>query len=143
MHPYLPFASLPAAVLAAWFTASHWSDSDHARYRVPNVAPIEELSDLKKANTAPEEKPDIKVSVFLPHIPPKPPAPVPTLILHSIMTGTDVRMASINGRLVKEGDQIEGYRVKHIASDGVELTRGGKPRHLPMRPLHELSRPAR
>jgi hypothetical protein len=57
------------------------------------------------------------------------------------MTGTDMHLATINGQVVKEGDRVEGYLVKRITADGVELAKGGKTRRLPMRPLHELPPP--
>ncbi|TNE75276.1 MAG: hypothetical protein EP334_10635 [Gammaproteobacteria bacterium] len=143
MHPFLPFASLPAAVIVAWFSASHWSDTAPGRYRTPSVVQIEEVSEFKKVQVLPGREADIRVSSFLPPIPPKPPAPIPTLILHSVMTGSDVRTASINGRIVTEGDQISGYKVMRIAANGVELERGDQTRRLPMRSLHELSQPVR
>ncbi|NOR19115.1 MAG: hypothetical protein GQ538_03395 [Xanthomonadales bacterium] len=102
---------------------------------------IEDPSVPVDVRSGPVEKPDIRVAAFLPHVPPKPPAPAPTLILHSVMTGNDVHLATINGQLVKEGDRIEGYLVTRIAADGVDLARGGKTRRLPMRPLHELPPP--
>ena len=52
-----------------------------------------------------------------------------------------MNLATINNRLVKEGDLVAGYRVKRIAPDGVQLAAGKELRHLPMRPLHELPAP--
>ncbi len=141
MHPYLPFAALPIAVTAAWFTASSSTVSDPGRYRVPSVAQIEEPSVPSDMRSGPGEKSDIRVAAFLPHVPPRPPSPDPDLILHSVMTGTDVHLATINGRVLREGDRIAGYRVKRITADGVELAAGDKTRRLPMRPLHELPPP--
>jgi hypothetical protein len=141
MHPYLPYATLPIAVVAAWFAASHWPGSEPGRYQVPSVTQIENPSEPLAAHSGLFEKSDIRVAAFLPHVRPRPPAPEPALILHSVMTGTDVHLATINGQLVKEGDKIQGYLVKRIAADGVELTAGAKTRRLPMRPLHELPPP--
>ena len=141
MHPYLPFAALPLAGLAAWFAASQWSGSDPGRYHVPSVAQIENPSVPDAAHAGSSGKADIRVAAFLPHVPPKPPAATPNLILHSVMTGTDVHLASINGRVVKVGDTIQGYRVQRIAADGVDLTAAGATRRLPMRSLHELPPP--
>lgn len=141
MHPYLPFAAIPLAGLAAWFAASHWSGSDPGRYHVPAVTQIENPSVPVAASTDQTGKADIRVAAFLPGVPPKPPAPTPDLILHSVMTGTDVHVASINGRVVRVGDTIQGYRVQSIAADGVELSAGGATRRLPMRSLHELPPP--
>lgn len=141
MHPYLPFTALPAAVLVAWFGASNWADGEPGRYRVPSVAPIENPTVPAQALSQSIEKPDIRVEAFLPHVPPKRSAIAPTLILHSVMFGTDVNLATINGRMVQEGDTIEGYLVKRITADGVVLTGRGKTRRLPMRPLHELPPP--
>ena len=141
MHPFIPFAALPIAVTAAWFAATHWQGSEQGRYRVPSVQQIENPSVPVDVRSQPEGKPDIRVAVFLPHLPPKPPATVPTLILYSVMTGTEANLATINGQLVKEGDSIEGYQVQRITADGVDLMRGGKNRRLPMRSLHELSPP--
>ena len=139
MSPYLPFAALPIAVMAAWFGASNWSASEPGRYQVPRVAQIDDPSALVKTRREePAEKADINVKAFLPHVPPRPAAPEPTLVLDSIMTGTDVSLASINGRIVKQGDRVEGYLVRRIAADGVQLAAGGKTRRLPMRPIHEL-----
>jgi hypothetical protein len=141
MHPYLPFAALPIAVTAAWFAASHWAGSEPGRYRVPPVAQIEEPSVPPGMSAQPAGRPDIRVEAFLPYVPPRPPAPAPTLVLHSVMTGTDMHLATINGRVVKEGDRIAGYLVKRITSDGVQLAAGDKTRRLQMRPLHELPPP--
>lgn len=138
MNPYLPFAALPLAVTAAWFAASNWAGSEPGRYRVPPVAQIEDPLVPSNERTRQIARSDIRVDVFLPRRPARPPAPVPTLILYSVMTGSDVHLATINGQLVREGDSIEGYRVKRITADGVDLTRAGKNRRLPMRPLHEL-----
>lgn len=143
MHPYLPFAALPIAVTAAWFAASNWSSSEPGRYRVPPVAQIENPSVPGDERAESAAKPDIRVAAFLPHVPPKPPAPAPALILHSVMTGTDVHLATINGQVVREGDRVAGYRVNRITADGVDLAKGGKTRRLPMRPLHELPAPKR
>jgi hypothetical protein len=141
MHPYLPFAALPVAVTAAWFVASHWPGSEPGRYRVPAVTQIEDPSVPVNVRSEPVEKPDIRVAAFLPQVPPRPPAPATALILHSVMTGTDMHLATINGQVVKEGDRVEGYLVKRITADDVELAKGGKTRRLPMRPLHELPPP--
>ena len=141
MHPYLPFAALPIAVTAAWFAASNWSGSEPGRYRVPPVTQIEDPSVPVLAHTDSTSMSDIRVVAFLPRPPSKVPAPPPELILNSVMTGAQVYLASINGRLVKEGDRIEGYLVKRITAEGVELARGKTVRRLPMRPLHELPRP--
>ena len=141
MHPYLPFTALPAAVLVAWFGASHWTDGEPGRYRVPSVAQIEDPIVPARAPLQSIEKPDIRVAAFLPHVPPKRSAVAPTLILHSVMFVTDVHLATINGRVVQEGDRILGYLVKRITADGVVLTARGKTRRLPMRPLHELPPP--
>jgi len=142
MHPYLPFAALPVAVIAAWFGASHWSASDPGRYQVPRVVQIEDPSALMEARSRPAETPDIRLKAFLPHVPPRPPGPEPTLVLQSVMTGKDVRLATINGQNVKEGDRLEGYVVQRISPDGVELVIGKNIRRLPMRSLHELPPPA-
>jgi len=142
MHPYLPFAALPLAVTAAWFAASHWSGSEPGRYRVAPVQQIEEPSVPDDERSLTPAKSDIRVAAFLPHVPPRPPVPDPTLILHSVMTGSDVHLATINGQVVREGDSIAGYQVKRITADGVELANAGNTRKLPMRPLHELPPPS-
>ena len=141
MHPFAPFAALPIAVTAAWFAATNWSGGEPGRYRVPPVEQIENPSVTAVMPAQHFGKPDIRVAAFLPHIPPRPPAPAATLILHSVMTGSDVHLATINGRLIREGDRIEGYRVERITADGVDLSLGGNTRRLPMRPLHELPPP--
>jgi len=141
MQPFLPFATLPLAVVTAWFAASHWSGSEPGRYRVSSVEQIENPSVPIDAHFQSAEKANIRVAAFLPHVPARPAAPDVALVLHSVMTGTDVHLASINGRVVKEGDRVEGYLVKHISADGVELAKEGKTRRLPMRPLHELPPP--
>jgi len=141
MYPYLPFVALPVAVIVAWFSASSWSASDPGRYHVQRVAQIDDPSALMNARSQPAEKTGIHVKAFLPHVPPRPPAPKPQLVLESVMTGTDVSLATINGRIVKEGDRVEGYRVRRITADGVLLADGGRTHHLPMRPLHELPPP--
>ena len=142
MHPYLPFAALPVAALVAWFGASHGSIGQPGRYQVPRVAPIDDPSALMGTRAEPAGKPDIRVTAFLPVAPAVPPAPEPTLVLHSVMTGKDARLATVNGRVVREGDRVEGYLVRRISAEGVELERGERTRRLPMRPLHELPPPA-
>ena len=139
MNPYLPFAALPVAVTAAWFAASNWTSSEPGRYRVPSVTQLEEPAVPGTTGLADAIESDIRVDVFLPREPARPPAPEPTLILHSVMTGNHMHLATINGQLVKQGDKVAGYLVTGIAADGVELTRGSKTRRLPMRPLHELA----
>jgi hypothetical protein len=141
MHPYLAFTALPIAAIAASFAASHWPDSEPGRYRVPSVAQIEDPSVPMEVRSQSVEKPDLRVAAFLPYVPPRQPDPAPDLILHSVMTGADTHLATINGQVVKEGDPVEGYRVKRITADGVELAKGGVTRRLPMRPLHELPPP--
>lgn len=142
MHPYLPFTALPAAVLIAWFAAPYLSASDHGRYVVPRIQQIEDPSALMAGRSQIERKPDIRVQAFLPRMPPRAPAPRPRLILQSIVIGDQLNLATINGRSLQQGDRIEGYVVQRITADGVDLTRGGGRRHLPMRPLHELPPPA-
>jgi len=143
MHPYLPFAALPVAVIAAWLAAPRASVSDPGRYQIAQVKQIEDPSALAEARSQPAEKPDIRLKAFLPHVPPRPPAPEPTLVLNSVMTGKHVRVATINGQIVKEGDRVKGYLVRRIAADGVVLADGDKTRRLPMRPLYKLPPPAR
>jgi hypothetical protein len=58
------------------------------------------------------------------------------------MIGKDASFATINGQLVREGDRVDDYLVESIASNGVELSGLGESRFIPMRPLHELARPA-
>jgi hypothetical protein len=141
MHPYLPFAAIPIAVTAAWFSAAHWSGGEPGRYRVPPVAQIESPSVPADERAESAAQPDIRVAAFLPHVPPRPPSPAPALILHSVMIGSDVHLATINGQVVKQGESIAGYLVQRITADGVELVNGGETRRLPMRPLHELPPP--
>jgi hypothetical protein len=142
MHPYLPFAALPIAFAAAWFAAANWSSAEPGRYRIPPVTQIEDPSVPLPRHSDAAEKTDIRVSAFLPRARSRAPAPPPVLILNSVMTGADVYLASINNQLVKAGDELEGYLVNRITADGVELTRAGKTRWLPMRPLHELPPPS-
>lgn len=143
MQPYLPFATLPIALAAAWFAASHWSGSEPGRYQVPSVAQIEAPSIPLEMRSNTLAKPDIRVTAFLPHRPARASSAAPSLVLHSVMTGSGVHLATINGQLVREGDRIEGYLVKRITAEGVELTGRGKTRRLPMRSLHELPPPTR
>ncbi len=139
MSPYAPYLALPIALSAAWFVGPEWAGSNPGRYRVPAVVQLEEPAAVGVANVSESAgKPDIRVAALLPRVPPNPRGPSPTLILHSVMTGAEVNLASINGQLVKEGDSIEGYRVRRIAADGVELSSAGETRELRMRALHEL-----
>lgn len=139
MSPYVPYLALPIALSAAWFAGSEWTGSGPGRYRVPAVVQLEEPASVEvEIAGESDRKPDIKVAALLPRVPPNPRGPSPTLILHSVMTGAKVNLASINGQLVKEGDSIEGYRVKRIAAEGVELSSAGETRQLRMRSLHEL-----
>lgn len=141
MHPYIHFTALPIAVTAAWFAASHWTDNDPGRYRLPSVPQLEDPSASALVRPQVDETTDIKVSAFLPQVPPRPEKPEPTLVLHSVMTGSDVNFATINGQVLREGDSVDGYLVRHIGADGVELAHGNSVRRLPMRPLHELPPP--
>lgn len=141
MNPYLPFATLPIAAFTALFVAGHWSPGDPARYRVPSVVQLEAPAVPTDVNARLEGNTNIRVAAFLPHQPPRPSAPAPALILHSVMTGSDVNLATINGQLVSEGDRVAGYVVRRITADGVELASGENIRRLPMRPLHELPPP--
>ena len=143
MHPDLPFTVLPAAVLIAWFAAPEISASSPGRYQVARVQQIEDPSALMEARAQAIEKPDIRVQVFLPHKPPKPPMPEPELILQSVVVGDQMRLATINGRNLQRGDRVEGYVVRRITTNGVDLAQGQRTRHLPMRPLHELPTPTR
>ena len=142
MHPYLPFLSLPAAALSAWLAASHWPESDSFRYQVPRIVPVEDVPELMNNRSVSDEEAVIRHTAFLPQMPPIPPTVQPTLVLHSVMIGKDTNIATINGQLVKEGDRISDYLVKRIAANGVELSNLDESRFLPMRPLHELARPA-
>ena len=141
MNPYLPFAAVPVAVAAALFIASQWSGSEPGRYRTPAFTQLENPTMPVKAHAEATEEAAIRVTAFLPSVPPRPPAPAPTLVLHSVMTGDQVSLATINNQLVKEGDLVQGYTVQQIRADGVQLVAGGETRHLPMRPLHELPAP--
>jgi len=143
MNPYIPFAALPVAAIAAWLAASNWPAGDPSHYPIPRVTRIDNPIVPTKVSSGPAEEPDIRVRVFVPHKPPVPPDIGPTLILESVMTGKGVRLASINGHVVKEGGRVEGYRVRRIGSDGVELVKDDKTRRLPMRSLHELPPPVR
>lgn len=139
MSPYTPYLALPIALSAAWFAGSEWNGGSPGRYRVPAVVKLEEPADVKLERVSETgSKPDIRVAALLPRVPPVPRDPSPTLILHSVMTGAEVNLASINGQLVREGDSIEGYRVGRIAADGVELSSDQESRQLRMRSLHEL-----
>ena len=139
MSPFTPYLALPIALSAAWFAGSEWNGSSPGRYRVPAVVKLEEPADVRLERASETiSKPDIKVAALLPRVPPVPRDPSPALILHSVMTGAKVNVASINGRLVKEGDSIEGYRVGRIAADGVQLSSDQETRQLRMRALHEL-----
>jgi len=142
MHPYLPFTVVPAAVMIAWFVAPYLSASDPGRYQVPGIQQIEDPSAFMETRIRSDKKPDIRVQAFLPDKPPKPPAPEPLLILQSVMVGDKVSLATISGRSLRQGDRINGYVVRRITANGVDLVRGNRVRHLPMRPLHELPPPA-
>jgi hypothetical protein len=141
MHPYLPFAALPLSVLAAWFANTNWPHSDPIRYHVPPVEDLERPNVPAMAREDASLTADVRVAAFLPKAPARAPSPDATLILHSVMTGSDMNLATINGRVVKTGDRIAGYQVDRITAEGVELSLGGKTRRLPMRPLHELPAP--
>ena len=142
MNPYLPFLSLPAVALASWLAASNWSASESYRYQVPRIVPVEDVPELMNDRSQSDEQAVIRHTAFLPEMPPIPPSAQPILVLHSVMIGKDTNIATINGQLVKEGDRISDYLVKRIAANGVELSNLDESRFLPMRPLHELARPA-
>lgn len=141
MNPYLPFATIPVAAFTALFVAGQWSVNDPVRFRVPPVSQLEEPDVPTVTNHRLEGNTNIRVAAFLPHQPPRASKPAPALILHSVMTGNDLNLATINGQLVREGDKVEGYVVRRITADGVDLAFGGQIRRLPMRPLHELPPP--
>jgi hypothetical protein len=138
MHPYLPFLSLPAAALTAWLAASQWPASESYRYQVPRIVPVEDIPEVMNDRSNYAEEAVIRHTAFLPQMPPKPPAVLPILVLHSVMIGKESNFATINGKLVKEGDRVSDYLVERIAANGVELSHPDEPRFLPMRPLHEL-----
>jgi hypothetical protein len=142
MHPYLPFTVVPAAVVIAWFIAPHLSESDPGRYQVPRVQQIVDPSALMETRVRSDKKPDIRVQAFLPQKLPKPPVPEPLLILQSVVVGDHISLATISGRSLQQGDRINGYVVRRITANGVDLARGNRVRHLPMRALHELPPPA-
>src|SRR5262249_49140099 len=48
-----------------------------------------------------------------------PPSPVPGWKLSAIWRQTGSRVATINGTIYQEGDQIEGYTIERIESDRV------------------------
>jgi len=50
----------------------------------------------------------------------------PTLILNGILCSQDEDLALINGRVVKEGEKIEGAVVRSISEESVVLEFGGK-----------------
>lgn len=139
MQPYLPYLAIPAFAAAAWFAATQWPINAPYRYQIASVAQIEDPSSLMKTRPEAAESPEIRIDAFVPPAPKPPPIPEPTFVLQSIITGIDVNLASINGKVVQQGDRIEGYRVQRIAEDGVDLTKGKQTRHIPMRPLHELT----
>jgi len=141
MHPYVPFTIVPAAVLIAWFVAPYLSESGPGRYQVTRIQKIEDPSALMQTRVRTDKKPDIRVQAFLPDTPPKPPAPEPLLILQSVVVGDHVSLATISGRSLQRGDRINGYVVRRITTNGVDLSRGNRIRHLPMRSLHELPPP--
>ncbi len=139
MNAYVAFVLVPIAVIVAIFSANQWPNNDPLRYRVPPVTPIEEPADMLQAASTPTDALEIRVGAFLPQAPPKPPPPVPNLILQSVMTATDGNLATINGQVVRVGDRIQEYTVRSISESGVELESGGYIRKIPMRPLHEIS----
>jgi len=53
------------------------------------------------------------------------PRAITTLKLEGIISGT-VRVAIINGRLVRAGDEVAGARVLEVLNDGVRYSRAGK-----------------
>ncbi len=67
---------------------------------------------------APEEKEPVEVE---PKEPVKNPPPVAGLTLDLIMTSSRGNRASISGRLLSEGDRIEGWTIKEIYSNRVVL----------------------
>ena len=48
-----------------------------------------------------------------------------SLKLEGIISGT-VRVAIVNGQLVREGDEIAGARILEVLHDGVRYSRGGQ-----------------
>ena len=56
----------------------------------------------------------------------EPPVPQDITLSGLMYTPDGASLAVINGRTVKEGQEVAGYRVKSIASDFVVLTKGGR-----------------
>jgi MSHA biogenesis protein MshK len=52
-------------------------------------------------------------------------AKVSTLKLEGVISGA-ARVAIVNGRLVKAGDEVAGVRIVEILASGVRFTRGGR-----------------
>lgn len=63
------------------------------------------------------------------------PAPLRTLSLDSIVYGEGRRVAVIDGRPMREGETVNGVRVKAIHSDRVEVLDHGHKRVLRLEPL--------
>ena len=50
--------------------------------------------------------------------------PVPTFTLGGTILGGDSPMAIINGKFIREGDEISGFKVLQIANNAVRLSNG-------------------
>ena len=68
---------------------------------------------------------------------PRPSAPA-TLKLEGVISGA-VRVAIVNGRLVRAGDVVAGAQIVEVLSDGVRYSRAGRVQTLMLPGVHALT----
>lgn len=66
------------------------------------------------------------------------PAAPATLKLEGVISGT-VRVAIVNGRLVRAGDVVAGAQIVEVLSDGVRYARAGRVQTLLLPGVHALA----
>lgn len=121
MAPALSSAGTPAAPAA---TGGPGARTAGEQKRIAALLPKRNPFDAPQV-AKPEPKP-----VVVPSVPePKPVAP---LVLTGIISqkGADKRTAIIDGKMVKEGEKIDGWTIVKINANDVELVKDGEARTL-------------
>ncbi|MFQ5827583.1 MAG: hypothetical protein ACE5JD_00310 [Candidatus Methylomirabilia bacterium] len=85
-----------------------------------------------------------KSPVAKPLPPPPPPAPLPSYTVKAVIISGSEKVASIDGRLLSEGERLGEERVVEIRPDGVVLERAGRRRRIELEgeaiPIFEAER---
>jgi hypothetical protein len=117
-------------------TAAAPAEAPRAAAPSPSSAPLPVPPPVQKAAQAPRVAPLDRPVPLVPPALPKSPEPSPsaspaTFVLEAISTQNGEPVAVVNGRLVREGDTVDGARIVKIRSDSVELVYRGSVQVLP------------